>query len=173
MYNITEELKATLSFSMWLFIRIIEYANSDKIINRTNKKKKLTKIKSFSWGQSLSPLEVKDLNSIDEDKKEEENPTKMSQCNISKEVVVIAQKLLKVFLHWDFAMFRDMDQIHLVTNLRCHKSVDCPGHWRTPVVPPPPNRNLLRIQYHCQELEQFDTSASKSASVLNVLIKNY
>lgn len=39
MYNITEELKATLSFSMWLFICIIEHANSEKIINRTNKKK--------------------------------------------------------------------------------------------------------------------------------------
>ena len=50
--------------------------------------------------QSLSPLEVKELDPIGKDEEEEQDPADMSENYRYKEVMIIAQTVLDEFIHW-------------------------------------------------------------------------
>lgn len=93
----------------------------------------------------LSSLEVEELDSISKDKEEHENKTNMSCSYSSKEVMLKSIMLLNVLLHCHPTFFCYINLRKLVTDLRCHKAIDCPGHRRCPVIPPPPYWNLLQI----------------------------
>ncbi|PON38218.1 LOW QUALITY PROTEIN: hypothetical protein PanWU01x14_314370 [Parasponia andersonii] len=68
----------------------------------------------------------------------------MSNHHRDKEVMFVAQVLFKEFIHLHCFTPRKK-RTGDVTDLGCEKAIDCPGNWRTPVVPPPPDRDELHI----------------------------
>ncbi|KAK2994425.1 hypothetical protein RJ640_009652 [Escallonia rubra] len=92
----------------------------------------------------LSPLEVEELDAIGKDEEEEEHPTNMSNYYWYKEVMVITQVLFNEHVHWHCGSFRCCEVCLDVAHLRPKYAVDCPGNWRTPVVPPPPYGDELQ-----------------------------
>lgn len=62
-----------------------------------------------------------------------------------KEVVFIAQVVLKELAHRCIISSGDYERGCNFTELRCKDTVDCPGDWWGPVVPPPPHRDELQV----------------------------
>ncbi|KAK3008098.1 hypothetical protein RJ639_013645 [Escallonia herrerae] len=125
-----------------LFAYLGRAEDLDKIDIET-RKRCLVKSKKEIVDIADAPLKT-ELDAIGKDEEEEEHPTNMSNYYWYKEVVVITQVLFKEHIHWHFGSFRCYEACLDVAHLRTKYAIDCPGNWRTPVVPPPPYGDKLQ-----------------------------
>lgn len=93
---------------------------------------------------SLSPLEIKELDAIGKDKAEQKSPGNMSSCNYTKEVIIKPQVIFEIILHCHVCSAGNGHRSCFVTDLRRNEAVYGPGDGGSPIVPPPPHRDLLR-----------------------------
>lgn len=92
-----------------------------------------------------SPLEVEEFDAVGEDQEEEENPANVGEHNRNEEIMIIPQVIFKESFHrhW-FSYARELQLCCPVAYQSREDAVDCPGNWRGPVVPPPPDWDKLQ-----------------------------
>ena len=95
--------------------------------------------------RSLSSLlKVQELYTIGKDEEKEYTPTDVYHSNNRKKVILKPKHFLNVSLHWYVSRSRYLKRRVFVTHLRRNKAIECPSHRSSPIVPPPPYRDLLQ-----------------------------
>ena len=92
----------------------------------------------------LAFLEIEELDGITKYKEERNDVGEMDEHDIAKEVMPDPEIILQELLHHHGAPSRNWEQTAILTKLRRYGTIDGPGDWVGPLVPPPPNWYCLQ-----------------------------